>query len=901
MIAEKWHRRGLALIAGFVGAFGFGPALLSAKSDLIPQSASVSSITSVYVVLVGIVTSILFLLSYDWLSKRTAGLSKKRIAVVFASAFLLSIAGWLLADIVDSTNSSTWRYSRILVPADDVIAETNTEEGIHYSRLVADTVTLGDDALAELAPGGWPLWMSGGRVEVLLRAWHPDERAAEAPCRDWGDAIIVTGTREISAVVVSASASELCNTWRRFDIALPPRTRQIGYIVSADNKGGRDSRSLDIAILRASPDFRIFWEGIRVIAFSLLLGFAWLLMSGNGRAKSAFDEPGVVTRATRSSRGILFAVAILLFLSVSNIFVYWFVSQERTIYTWDFAGYWTSSRHVSDVLQGRASPSSASEFESMTAVDTSTERITGQQSDLPKRSRDPLTSLVRNVRYSEYNITNNMPVAVAMVLFGGSRMVYELSLTNEYALAAMIALLIALTVFAREPCRTWKSWWPLCPALVVIAFVPFWVPIVRGYIGVCVVAVNLLAIWLYFRPRQNAGELVSPIIIGLLFVVGLLLQRWNAYWIVAFLLVALLDSTWRFLSAPRFEFDYIVECFRVPLIAGSAAFLTLSVIAWPLVVTMATTDYSDIYSAFSEHTTMFAEIEQLVQSFGILYLLLFAAAVAYLVAKRTTRRFAILLSVQLVVMFVHFSNTQTMGQHHLYILMPGMFLILSVAVIEAISNQSIRVRGAGIALLCLYLVNGIVSGIAVFSPGGDPVRAALIPLVPDNRRIPLVRYDIDEFGRLVAYLDEIVDEDTSVQGIYVLSSSQTLNTVHLRNLEASTGFRFRAAEKMLRPSEVDKRDGFPRQLMHADIVVVGDPIQYNRRPTDQFVVGIPAQRIIDGTGIGAAFELMPRSFELEGGVKARIFKKKREMSASELADFSSRLQAVYPDRPYVYR
>jgi hypothetical protein len=395
--------------------------------------------------------------------------------------------------------------------------------------------------------------------------------------------------------------------------------------------------------------------------------------------------------------------------------------------------------------------------------------------------------------------------------------------------------------------------------------------------------------------------LISPIAIGLLFVVGLLLQRWNAYWIVAFLFVAVVDSTWRFLSTPKFDLDYILECFRVPIVAGSVAFLTLSAVAWPLVVTMATTDYSDIYSAFSENTSLFAEVGHLVQSFGLVLTLFLSAAMAFLASRKMTRRFAILLGIQLIVMFWHFSSTQTMGQHHFYVLMPGIFLILSVAANELIADQRPLVSRLGIGLLSLYLLNGVLSGIAVFSPNGDSVRAALIPLVPDNLRPPLVRDDIDEFGDLVHYLDQLVESDTSIDGIYVLSSSQTLNTVHLRNLEASTGIEFRSLSKMLRPAEIDKRDGFPRQLLQADIVVVGDPIQYNRRPTDQFIVGIAAQNMMDGIGIGAAFSLMPKSFVLQEGVNVLVFKRNREIAASELADFSERLKAIYPDRPYVYQ
>jgi len=437
--------------------------------------------------------------------------------------------------------------------------------------------------------------------------------------------------------------------------------------------------------------------------------------------------------------------------------------------------------------------------------------------------------------------------------------------------------------------------------MVVLYFVPFWVPLIRGYIGVCVVAVNLAVLWLYFSRCKDDASLPILTSIGLLLFASVLLQRWNAYWVVAFLFVTFIDGARQLLTERRFNADHIIRCFQVPLVTGFIAFVTLAVVAWPLLVTMVTTDYADIYSAYSEHTSIFAAMGQLVRSFGLVLLLLLIGAAAYLISKRSMRRFAVLLSIQLIMMFVHFSGTQTMGPHHLYVLMPGAFLILSSAAIIAISDRRRLVEIGGIVMLMLYVANGVASGVAVFAPSGEPVRAMLVPLIPDNRRVPLVRHDIDVFEGITAYIDSLVASDSQIDAVYVLSSSQTLNVVHLRNLEASTGIRFHSVDSLLRSSEVDKRDGFPRQLLGADLVIVADPIQYNRRPSDQHVVGIPAQAMLDGTDIGAAFRKLPVTFEFRDGVKALIYKKEREISKEEIAALSDKLRAIYPNRPNIYK
>jgi hypothetical protein len=56
----------------------------------------------------------------------------------------------------------------------------------------------------------------------------------------------------------------------------------------------------------------------------------------------------------------------------------------------------------------------------------------------------------------------------------------------------------------------------------------------------------------------------------------------------------------------------------------------------------------------------------------------------------------------------------------------------------------------------------------------------------------------------------------------------------------------------------------------------------------------------NGTDIGAAFERLPITFQLEGGVEVHIFKRTRANTADEVAAFSEKLRQFYPDRTYVY-
>ena len=336
-------------------------------------------------------------------------------------------------------------------------------------------------------------------------------------------------------------------------------------------------------------------------------------------------------------------------------------------------------------------------------------------------------------------------------------------------------------------------------------------------------------------------------------------------------------------------------------VIGLAAFASLSVLAWPLIVTMLTTDYGDIYSAYADSGGSIAgHVGHFIRTFGVGLIAFTLIAVLYLLRYSRYRKLTMLLTIHLVIVVVHVSSTQEMGPHHMYLLMPSVLILLALAAVDAMCRNNALVRAGALVLLIAYIANGIASHIAVFAPAGDFVRQALVPVVPDNRRTPLVRRDIDEFERLASILDSRVEQIGPDAKIYVLASSPVFNVATLNMLEVSTGIPFAAKNRLLRTADVDKRDGFPEELFEAAIVAVASPVQFHHEPEEQQVIGIPAEMILSATGIGRAFKLLPQTFELDDGVMVQLYQRTRANSPEERGELSNRLRAAYPDRPAIY-
>jgi len=440
MISNKWSRNGATLLTGIVAALGIGPVAVTAISDLLPGTPMSQAMTTTIVATVGGIVAMLLLL-WCWRVPRDyrGEYSTGQILRIIGIALLLSGSGWIIANKIDGVNSSAWRDARTLLPSPGISGRTSVEERLHYSQLAADSDYKGGGDIAAL-PASWRVWLAGGSTELLLRVRQTGNGAEGLSCGDWSEVSVSAIRDKLSVKSVAVPVAELCEKWRRMEISLPRHVTEIRFNWSGDPDTRQIGRSLEISVLSMRPNYRFLWAISTIIATGVLLALAYVAIFGTKESARSVPDQAVTDSPARRKSGVAAVAGILLFLIASNAFVVWFVSQENTIYTWDTAGYWTSSRHVSEVLRGESSSASIGSGVPI-----------ARSSDQPTLSRDPLTSLVRNVRYSEYNVTNNLPVATAMVLFGGSRTVYVSSLTNIYALLCVLVLLLALRDLAKVP------------------------------------------------------------------------------------------------------------------------------------------------------------------------------------------------------------------------------------------------------------------------------------------------------------------------------------------------------------------------------------------------------------------------------------------------------------------
>ena len=432
-------------------------------------------------------------------------------------------------------------------------------------------------------------------------------------------------------------------------------------------------------------------------------------------------------------------LTLLLFAVVVNIAVAAFVRQERTVYFWDWRTYWHRVQTATAAVEKRLG---IRDDIISTSVSDSPETNMSEEHEPNSFAIFGLERLSNSILNDEYNKLPVLPLLPWTLTFGADRLPYVLGVLNVYAIPAVFLLCIFCY---RYPMRLgalndhWRIWVPL---VLIAGFPLFWAPIVRGMLDVVTLACNLLVLLIYFSRPPKELRWPALLAMGLLLAGSVLLRRWNAYWSVSFLVIIGLDGLVSFLGSRDRSPAHLLGHLRPSLVAGGAALAILVAVAGPLAIRMATTDYADRYDAYKLEQGVFPVLAALGRDIGYFWIALFLLSAAALVWGRETRRLALILAGQCILVVVWFARTQSFSVHHYYLLQPGILITCSLFVLQMLARWS-SAWSRGVALGLMVAIAGLID-VSMFVPRATALHAGLRPLVPRNAYYPLVRHDVAE-------------------------------------------------------------------------------------------------------------------------------------------------------------
>ena len=463
----------------------------------------------------------------------------------------------------------------------------------------------------------------------------------------------------------------------------------------------------------------------------------------------------------------------------------------------------------------------------------------------------------------DYNYLLALPVSLVMRLFGGSRTVFLFAISNLYTLPA----LWGLAVLGRERDRN---------GLVLCALFPMVVYI--GLVGFVDTACCGLAVWAYVVYTSDRPAASRGIVTGVLLVTTFLLRRYFFFFAASFGVAALVKK----LLFERKDWGDFLSLF------GSCALSSLLFTYSFLLEKVLGTDYGDIYSAYK--SPLKTDLLSFCRYFGLVFLLLLFVLALWALFRGRDRPAVTLALVQTLLCFAVFAAVQSHGQQHLLLYVPGLAL-LAVTCLPALPRFLPGAMAAVITLNC-------------FIPKAQPtavVTEGAPALLPSFHFYGTRRSDIDELLALSEFVDSLSTPEETATAV-VLASSFTLNSETLTHLRPSLGLEEPEAATIIQyHGTVDKRDPFNWNTATADYLIIGDPIQVHLGEENQQVMALLARQVLEGTGAGAAYEELPETFTLEGGVTVRIFRRTRLWTLEEYYAVSRPLMERYPEHADSYR
>jgi len=546
-----------------------------------------------------------------------------------------------------------------------------------------------------------------------------------------------------------------------------------------------------------------------------------------------------------------------------NSFVYYFISQERYIYFWDYYHYWAKYQNLGDLMIH--SPLKA------------------------------FSEIWRTLRYEDYNLLPVLFLMPIRLLFGTSRLTYVLAVANVYAFPAAVLSAFLVTRIVSSDKK--KSYIPIGMALATsLLFPQYWIPVLFGFPDVAgVVVIYVIFLLVVIRPFEEQ-KMASLVLLGVLLAFLIMLRRWYAYWVVSFFVAIAAQRLLALFPRHHFRIRNYLPAARNLIIAGmiSSGFFLLA--ATPIAKRMITTDYADIYSAYKMTDAIIPFLKDLSFHLGLFTSSLFAAALAFGIVQRRSRDLSVFLLFHLVCVVFLFSRVQSFSVQHYYLIIPSMVLSISVLAVS-VSSYLHKVAARSI-VLAGYIAALALQFWLVFVPQSSGRIDGIAPIFSRDRHYPMVRNDLGEIRKLLDALE--TNSHGGEDGVYVIASSTIFSDDILRNACRAFDYPQLFCNRILGSSHVDKRDGFPKNFLSAGYVVVAEPVQYHLRPEDQRVIGILAEQMHLKSGIGSSFDALNYEFLLDNNVNVHIYKKMKPFDSDALQQLEYLYVTYYPDKKEIF-
>ena len=415
--------------------------------------------------------------------------------------------------------------------------------------------------------------------------------------------------------------------------------------------------------------------------------------------------------------------------------------------------------------------------------------------------------LLESLLTADYKMFMNLFISVPYLFTGRSINAFMVCYAITCFVPMWFALLMGAKYLAQQlpACHT-ALYYPLCMAVMVLWPMFLW-PATHGMpdaFGLTFAAVIALLCADYRFETLPWPRLLA--IFAATFAL-ILTRRWYMFWILAFYAVYVLAVL---VGAVRRK--TLGSTLKHMLLFGVPSAVIIVGALLPTFKTILTTDYADIYGAYYGGGFGNNCLGQL-RTQGLIWLVLCAACLVWLLYCRSTRAQAIVAAAASLGAMVLFTRTQSLGDHQSLILAP-FYLLMLFGLCAKLTHQKAKpwLRNAAAGVLAVFLV--VNFGNALRLPGKNVQTLAL-----SSESLDLTRRT--DLAQMRAVTDFVLEHCTEDQTVYINMDS---------NGYSGTTFAYsdpahpQLQTMILWESSVPSTHGFPTGIWTSEYVMVTDRV-----------------------------------------------------------------------------
>lgn len=528
--------------------------------------------------------------------------------------------------------------------------------------------------------------------------------------------------------------------------------------------------------------------------------------------------------------------------AVLNLIIFSILLKNRTVYYWDFGGYWGVSITQSDNF----------------FID----------------SYNTLKSVFISINNDEYNTLIPSMIALPLKIFGKDFPMYAIIVFNMFIGPTFVAIYIIISKIIENK--------KICTItmLGIMLCVAFYSPVILGYLD----AFSLLNLTLTYAILQDdildIFSLKKCVLLGISLVLAMMGRRYFAYGVCGIVVAVIVVSIIKIVIGKEKK--------RIFCVLGMSALAIASTMAIPLLIFfrkfLLNSFNNTIKVAYSAYQTgdVIHNYLELVRYYGVLPILIAVLGVVYWIRSKKKWDYCSICIIAIWISTYMFYKVQSMGNHHYYI------TIIPIVIFTAYAFEALKKTRVGYGALSIILALNMVIALFNCSVGTGW-------LFTNQKLLPTIRTDLPVLQKMTSDLQELSLEGNK---IYLCASSTELNDDLIRKINMPD--ELVSVPSLSVSSHVDLRDGFPVDFLDSDIVLVASPIQYHLGEENQRVVGILGNELINRTGIGQKFELI-NTYSIESNIQVYMYRKTQDLSNNDLEDLAKTFDKYYSDYPELFR